>query len=229
MANIQAIGFIKLHRGISEHWIYPNHRKLSRFEAWIDLLLMANYAERKTELNGRVVTIKAGEILCSQFNLALRWMWGHKEARNFLQLLQKDGMILIKPEKKWTLLTICNWDVYQVIGQTKDKQKTNNGQTDGKQRATLKEGKESKEGEEDGNTFIPPLQDEVTSYFEENGYTKESGLKAFNYYDVAGWKDSRGNKVKNWKQKMQSVWFKDENKKTAHKPVLGLADGGIVQ
>ena len=30
--------------------------------------------------------------------------------------------------------------------------------------------------------------------------------------DPSDWKDSKGNKVKNWKQKMQSVWFKDENK-----------------
>jgi hypothetical protein len=45
-----------------------------------------------------------------------------------------------------------------------------------------------------------------------HGYTKESAIKAFNYYDCAGWKDSKGNKVRNWKQKMQAVWFKDENK-----------------
>ena len=36
--------------------------------------------------------------------------------------------------------------------------------------------------------------------------------KAFDYYDCADWHDSKGNKVKNWKQKMQAVWFKDENK-----------------
>lgn len=62
------------------------------------------------------------------------------------------------------------------------------------------------------NKFTPPTILEVESYFIENGYTKESGTKAFNYYAVADWKDSKGNQVKNWKQKMQAVWFKDENK-----------------
>ena len=57
-----------------------------------------------------------------------------------------------------------------------------------------------------------PLLDEVISYFIENGFTKESAVKAFNYYSENNWKDSRNNQVKNWKQKMQGVWFKEENK-----------------
>jgi hypothetical protein len=57
-----------------------------------------------------------------------------------------------------------------------------------------------------------PLIDEVILYFNDNGYTKESAVKAFNYYQENNWKDSRNNQVKNWKQKMQGVWFKDENK-----------------
>jgi len=62
------------------------------------------------------------------------------------------------------------------------------------------------------NVFTPPTQQEVVDYFRENGYTEKAGIKAFNYYNVADWIDSKGSKVKNWKQKMQSVWFKDENK-----------------
>ncbi len=61
--------------------------------------------------------------------------------------------------------------------------------------------------------FKPPSKDEVLKYFNEKGYVKDQALKAFNYYDVADWKDARGNKVKNWKQKMIAVWFKPEFKK----------------
>ncbi len=50
------------------------------------------------------------------------------------------------------------------------------------------------------------------SYFKDNGYSEISAQKAFRYYNDANWMDSKGNKVKNWKQKMQGVWFKDENK-----------------
>jgi hypothetical protein len=43
------------------------------------------------------------------------------------------------------------------------------------------------------------------------GYTAAS-RKAWVYYDAGGWKDKNGTKVLNWKQKFQSVWFKDEDK-----------------
>lgn len=67
--------------------------------------------------------------------------------------------------------------------------------------------------------FIAPSLLDVIEYFNEKGFSEQAAKKAFDYYDVADWHDSKGNKVNNWKQKMQSVWFKDENKsKTVIKP-----------
>ncbi len=62
------------------------------------------------------------------------------------------------------------------------------------------------------NIFLPPTLLDVENYFIENGFSKESAIKAFNFYNIADWHDTKGNKVKNWKQKMQGVWFKEENK-----------------
>jgi uncharacterized protein YdaU (DUF1376 family) len=55
-------------------------------------------------------------------------------------------------------------------------------------------------------------ENEVIDYFILNGYKKEIAIRAFNYYNEANWHDASGKKVLNWKQKMQSVWFKPENK-----------------
>lgn len=60
--------------------------------------------------------------------------------------------------------------------------------------------------------FNSPTVSDVIEYFKVNGYTETSAIKAFNYYETGNWTDSKGTKVKNWKQKMQSVWFKDEHK-----------------
>lgn len=71
--------------------------------------------------------------------------------------------------------------------------------------------------------FVPPSLDEVIDFFKFHGYTRSSAINAFNYYnaDNANWMDSKGNKVRNWKQKMRGVWFKDENKdKAKEKPVI---------
>lgn len=53
---------------------------------------------------------------------------------------------------------------------------------------------------------------DIKLYFFENGYSEMTAQKFYDYYSVASWKDSKGNKVKNWKQKAQAVWFKEENK-----------------
>lgn len=66
--------------------------------------------------------------------------------------------------------------------------------------------------EDKSKKFIHPSLEEVKKYFIENGYSQSAATKAFNYYNTAQWVDSKGNKVRNWKQKMISVWFKDENK-----------------
>jgi len=63
--------------------------------------------------------------------------------------------------------------------------------------------------------FVPPLLQDVILYFYENDFSKELAAKAFKYYETGDWKDGKGNQVKNWKQKMQSVWFKEENKTTS--------------
>lgn len=73
------------------------------------------------------------------------------------------------------------------------------------------------------NKFTPPTLDEVITYFTENGFNSELAKKAFNYYQIGDWKDSKGNQVKNWKQKMNSVWFKEENKITYVKPPVILS------
>lgn len=69
--------------------------------------------------------------------------------------------------------------------------------------------------------FIPPTIFEVVEYFSQNGYTTASAEKAYKYYNVAEWHDSNGKPVLNWKQKVQAVWFTDENKKPHKNPTAG--------
>jgi hypothetical protein len=78
---------------------------------------------------------------------------------------------------------------------------------------------ENNKGKPKKEKFTPPSLDEVDKFFKENGYTNAD--KAWNYYNDGDWKDSKGNQVSNWKQKMRMVWFKDENKKqpTEHEKI----------
>lgn len=60
--------------------------------------------------------------------------------------------------------------------------------------------------------FVKPTLQNVKDYFEEKGFSSTAAKTAYDYYEVADWKDSSGKQVLNWKQKMISVWFKDANK-----------------
>jgi len=70
--------------------------------------------------------------------------------------------------------------------------------------------KEKKPTPKKRKAFSTPTKQEVISYFLDNGFPEQTAIKAFDYYTEGNWKDSRGNPVKNWKQKMRGVWFKDE-------------------
>jgi hypothetical protein len=86
------------------------------------------------------------------------------------------------------------------------------------ERNAIKERKGKERKEKKNKEVIYPSSLEVENYFFENGYKMEAGKKAFNYYSTGNWTDSKGNKVRNWKQKMQAIWFKDENKINDKKP-----------
>jgi hypothetical protein len=74
-------------------------------------------------------------------------------------------------------------------------------------------GKESKGNKK--RVFVAPTLQEVVDFFSEKGYTPEGARKAFDHYDLADWHDSEGKKVRYWKQKMSSVWMKDEFQKSS--------------
>lgn len=61
--------------------------------------------------------------------------------------------------------------------------------------------------------FIPPTISEIENYGKERGY-KINAEQIYHYYadNNPPWTDRDGNPVKNWKGKLNSVWFKEENK-----------------
>lgn len=106
-------GWISLHRSIEKHWLYEEKRKFSRFEAWVDLLLMVNHSDNKTMIDGKLVTVKRGQRITSLRKLGDRWNWSLTKVDAFLKLLEEDKMIVLKKDTKKTLVTIVNYDIYQ--------------------------------------------------------------------------------------------------------------------
>ncbi|WP_239740554.1 DnaD domain protein [Mammaliicoccus sp. P-M59] len=106
-------GWISLHRSIENHWTFKENRKFSKFEAWIDILLMVNHKDKKIVLGNELVFVKRGQKITSIRKLCERWSWSNNKVKNFLKLLEEDGMLIAKSDAKKTLLTVVNYDIYQ--------------------------------------------------------------------------------------------------------------------
>jgi hypothetical protein len=106
-------GWISLHRQIFNHWLYQERRVFSKMEAWIYLLLTANHEDARFALGNEIVHAKKGDVVTSEIKLMERWKWSKEKVRRFLKVLEDDGMIAKKSDRKKTVISIVNYCNYQ--------------------------------------------------------------------------------------------------------------------
>ncbi|MGM0163859.1 hypothetical protein [Enterococcus sp. DIV1059_2] len=115
-----AEGWVKLHRTITDNWIWDNPHYL---KWWLDLILMANHKERKILFNDSIRTVGIGERVTSEQKLSERWGVSRNTVRKFLNLLVKDDMISLKKSRQTgTTYKINNYNVYQGFSEEKKHQ-----------------------------------------------------------------------------------------------------------
>ncbi|KXZ15320.1 Replication protein O [Bacillus nakamurai] len=138
------IGWIKLHRSVQDHWIYQEKRKFSKYEAWLDLLMMASHKDNKFVLGNELYDLKRGEFISSIRKLGERWSWSNTKVTQFLDLLKKDEMIDFKKDTKKTLITIVNYGVYHDSDEEKKTVIEHKNDTKATQKHTIKNDKNVK-------------------------------------------------------------------------------------
>jgi hypothetical protein len=136
------IGWIKIHRKITEHWIWS---RPEYFQWWIDILIHSNFETKELLIKNKVLKCDRGEVLYSLDTWAKRWKTNKSKVKRFLEMLKKSEMIRYENETVTTRITICNYDSYQGLrndSETEVKQERNGSETEVK---PTKEGKEGKE------------------------------------------------------------------------------------
>ena len=136
-------GWVKLHRKIQDHWLWQD-KPFDKRSAWIDMLLMANHDDNKFLLGNVLVEVQRGSFITSELKLMERWGWSKTKVRSFLEVLQKDKMIIKKSDKKKTAIIIEKYSDYQDSKTTERPQKDHKKTTERPQKDTNKNDKNDK-------------------------------------------------------------------------------------
>lgn len=188
-------GWICLHRSIQDHWMWKDE-PYDKARAWIDLLLLANYEDKKTSYKGEIITCHRGDVNYSVKYLAERWCWSRHKVSDFLNALEKDGMVVQKRTVHRTVITIVNYSAYQ---DNEDSKKDFKRTAKGQQADTTNKDNKDNNILPKGNrgTFVPPTIDEVKAYCLERNNSVDAE-KWFDFYSSKGWMVGK-NKMKDWK------------------------------
>lgn len=212
-------GYIKLWRKSIDSRLIKNHNV---WIFWTWCLLKANYRKDHKQVVGfQEVVLQPGQFIFGLKKASEQTGLSLQNIRTCIKFLEKCKNLTCKSTNKFSVITIINWDTYQgndieTNNQTnkhvtRSQQAGNNKQEYKNIRikeSTLKGTREKTKKK----VFTPPTLEQTIQFFIENGFSEQSARKAHAYYQDNNWKDSRDNPVKNWKQKMRGVWFKDENR-----------------
>ena len=114
-------GWVPVKRQIQEHWLWKD-KPFSQGQAWIDLIMLANYEDKKMPYKGEIITCERGTVNLSISYLANRWGWSRDKTRRFLKLLESDGMVTVSATTHRTTITLENYSIYNDAPTTKRQQ-----------------------------------------------------------------------------------------------------------
>ena len=126
-------GWVTLHRKFLQ-WEWFDKPEMVQLFIW--LLLNANYADKKWQ--GTV--IKRGQLLTTTPKIMEALRLTERQTRTCISRLKSTGEVSVKTTNKYSIITICNYDRYQVdnfssdgqndgqsVTQATDKRRTNDG------------------------------------------------------------------------------------------------------
>jgi hypothetical protein len=138
-------GYIKLHRKILDWEWYSNSKMVHLF---LHLLISASH--KSTVFRG--IHLKRGQLVTGRFLLTKQTCISEQTIRTYLKWLKSTNEITIKSTNKFSIITICNYDRYnletteanQQINQQANQQLTSNQPATNQQLTTIKNVKNAK-------------------------------------------------------------------------------------
>lgn len=198
-------GWIRLYRQLLESPVFENEKAL---KIWIWCLLKATHTDREQLVGLKVVNLQKGQFIFGRKKASEELNINENTIYKYIKMLEQLEMITTNSNTKFTIITIRKWDEYQYIGEeeiTTEEQQNNSGVTTKEQQnntnKNVKNIKNVKNVRNNNSKFIPPTVEEISQYVLEKRLNV-SAQQFYDYFSTGNWIDAKGNKVKNWKQKL---------------------------
>ncbi len=177
-------GWIRLDRAIQDNFLWQEPEAL---KLWIYLLMAASLTDKATAFNGKMLTIKRGQLVFGLHAASARLNISIRRLRTFLRWFETEDMIAKQITNKFSIISITNYSQYQDSG----KQATSKSQATDKQTTT------TIQVTSNNQQSIPPTVEEVRAYCDSrsNGLDPEMFIA---FYEARGWKIGK-EKMKSWK------------------------------
>jgi hypothetical protein len=131
-------GYFLVYRRLFEHEIGQNPLAVA---LWVRLLSDASYEDKEVFWENKTMKIKRGQIITSIDKLSGWLHISRRTTKRILDALQNVQQINIKTTNKYTVISIRNYDKYQIM----PNKRPTDGTTNAQQTPTTKEYKEYKE------------------------------------------------------------------------------------
>lgn len=110
-------GYFVIHRQVFEHVDFADEPFTER-EAWMWLISEAAWKPTRVRCGSGSVMLERGELAHSLRFMADKWKWSIKRVRGFLDRSEKRERITRKRAHDGAVITICNYNKYQLQGHT---------------------------------------------------------------------------------------------------------------
>lgn len=175
-------GYIKLYRKVTNSFVWTN---ANMFKLWSLCLMKASHKESRFIFNGQEIAVSSGQfvtgraVIEKEFNEGVprdqqivgRTLW------RWLKKFENEQMLSISSTPKYSVITINNWDDYQV----NDQQVSNNRPTSVQQLSTYKNEKNDKNEKNINNNN---KGSSIRSIWENNGFglMSSKNMTDFDYW-----------------------------------------------
>lgn len=128
-------GWIKLHRCLMDKAIFDNEKLLKVF---IWCLLKASRKEREQVIGLQKIALEPGQFIYGRKKAAKELNLSGSTIQRYMTHLKNNQTIDIKPNNKFSLVTVVNWELYQMKEEEVNSKMDNKWTTDGQQMDTNK-------------------------------------------------------------------------------------------